>query len=109
MNSKFSPKFTIVTPYPMMFAEEDLKCIELDIINTLMSDDTYAPPESPEHLCHEALTTFADLGSPLWAEEPEWLQQTKQYLDYLWEIDITSEQETGSIWPSTVDPIFPRE
>ncbi|NEQ51873.1 MAG: hypothetical protein F6K11_17320 [Leptolyngbya sp. SIO3F4] len=33
MNTKFSPKFTIATAYPMMFSSDDLGYIETEMLN----------------------------------------------------------------------------
>lgn len=110
MKSKFSPKFTIVTPYPMMFSEEDLKCVELEIIDTLVSDEeTYSKKlsESSGNLIDDGIRILAELISLQRAQDSEWLQQKKQELENIWKIEPTQDQDTAQ--PSTVDPIFPRD
>lgn len=106
MKSKFSPKFTIVTPYPMMFSAEDLKCVELEIIDTLVEDKTasfkHLPSISDDSFSH-TLKALAE------EEEPQWLKQTKQQLEALWAIEMNSDQDRGSPWTSAADPIFPRD
>lgn len=106
MKSKFSPKFTIVTPYPMMFSAEDLKYVELEIIDTLVDTETASfkhLPSMSDHTLSHPLTTLAE------EEEPQWLKQTKQQLETLWKIEMNLDQDRGSSWTSAADPIFPRD
>lgn len=112
MNSKFSPKFTIVTSYPMMFAAADLKCLESELASMLMQDGSAYSDSlsmSSEHGLYDVLAYTDGLAAPRWKQESKWLQQTKQYLEYLWHIDVLLDQDPTSIWPSAVDPILPKD
>lgn len=44
MSSKFSPKFTIATAYPMMYCPADLQYIEADMVDLITADTVVSSP-----------------------------------------------------------------
>ena len=71
MKPKFSPKFTIVTAYPMMFSAADLKYVELAMLHTILADTSPHPwdPSDSSRM------------------ESEWLHMSRQQLEHIWKIE----------------------
>lgn len=80
MTSKFSPKFTLVTPYPMMFSSADLRHIELEILHVILPDEVS---------CRRHLSDLSHV------HDSEWLHLSKHELELSWKIsleDITKKE-----------------
>jgi hypothetical protein len=86
MSSKFSPKFTIATAYPMMYSSSDLKYIESDMLDMISADTTSSPSEPLEashHSFWDAIETATDFYA--WVKHDESRRQhTLKRLESLW-------------------------
>ncbi|MEM6255960.1 MAG: hypothetical protein AAF821_23865 [Cyanobacteria bacterium P01_D01_bin.156] len=109
MKSKFSPKFTIVTPYLMMFSVEDLKCVELEVINILFEEETTSPQHVGYSIEHDLPINILSKSESdaLLEKESGWLQQLKQQLESLLEIEVDLDKGQDTPWSSAGDPILP--
>ena len=87
MSTKFSPKFTIATAYPMMFSSDDLKYIETEMLY-IIDDKTRSYRQLSETSHSELLETdktVADWhGSIKGISHPE--ISIYQWLENLWKI-----------------------
>ena len=96
-----------------MFSAEDLKCVESEIIDILIKDETayfsHLPPLSGNSLPNDLIASAEFNSLAELEKEPQWLQQTKQELEALWNIESDIDQDKDSPQPSTADPISPKE
>lgn len=58
MSSKFSPKFTIATAYPMMYSSSDLKYIESEMLHSISTDAASSRWEASEPSNYAFLDTI---------------------------------------------------
>lgn len=91
MTYKFSPKFAIITAYPMMFSSADLKYVELDMIHAIISDEIPHFKESSESSSTDYFDTLEitiEFHNLLRNRESEWLHVSRQQLEYIWEMEL---------------------
>ena len=89
MSSKFYPKFTIATAYPMMFSSGDLKHIESDMLQVIFSESNSAArnlSEPSSSYFFDTIETPTELYRWVQNTESQRLHQLRQ-LERLWQIE----------------------
>ena len=85
MSSKFSPKFTIATAYPMMFSSADLKHIESEMLCAISTNSTPRDSVEPSNTAlFDAIETPTDFYAWTRDNESQRLQTLRQ-LERLWQ------------------------